>query len=57
MPSELHHEVAGETVGALDDDCARAIGHQPLEHLREAWAIVRGVRAAHRRVMERGDDL
>ena len=42
VAGELHHEIAGEPVGALDNDRPRAIGQQPLEHLREAGPVVTG---------------
>jgi hypothetical protein len=34
-----------------------AVGQKLGEHLREAWAIRDRVRTAHRRVVERGDDV
>ena len=56
MAGELHHEVARETVWALDDDRAPAIGHQPSS-ISDAQPIGHGVRTAHRRIVEGGDDL
>ena len=57
VAGELHHEVTGEAVGALDEDRPRAVAHQLLEHFGEAGSVVDRVRAAHRRVVERLYDL
>jgi hypothetical protein len=57
VASNLHHEVAGEAVRALDDDRARPVGHQAIEHFRKARPVGDVVRAADRRIIERGDDL
>jgi hypothetical protein len=57
MTGKLDHEVAGETVRALDNDCPSPIGQQAFEHLCKAGPITHGVRAAHRRVIERVDHL
>jgi hypothetical protein len=53
----LHHEVAGEAVGALDEDRPGAVAQKPLEHFSEAGAVVDPVRTTHRCVVERLDDL
>jgi hypothetical protein len=50
VAGELHHEVAGEAVGARDDDRA-------LEHLGEPRTVADGIGAADRRVVELADDL
>ena len=35
VAEQLLNEVAGEAIGTLDDDGARAVAQEPLEHLRE----------------------
>jgi hypothetical protein len=57
VTGQLHHQVAREPVRALDDDRARAVGQQGLEHRRKAGTRADRVRAAHRRVVELSDDL
>ena len=52
----LHHDVAGEAVGGLDQDDAHAVALDPLQHGGEARPRVRGVGARDRRVMELLDD-
>ena len=57
MAGELHHEVAGETVWALDNDGPRSIAQKPLQHFHKAGPVGHGVCATHRRIIERVDDL
>src|SRR6266403_944595 len=48
----LHHQVASEPAGRLDDDRPHTVALGPFEHRSEARARVDGISAAHKRVVE-----
>ena len=56
MAGELHREVAGKAIGALDQDRPHAVAGDPVEHRLEAGALVDRVSPRHH-VVELGDDL
>jgi hypothetical protein len=45
VPGLLQDEVAGKPVRRLDDDRARTVAGDMLEHGSKAWACIEGVRA------------
>jgi hypothetical protein len=53
----LHHEIASEPAGRLDDDRPHSVGFDPLEHGGEARARVDGIGTAHGRVVELANEL
>ena len=53
----LHHEIAGEATGRLDDDRADAVAFNLFEHGGKAWPLLDGIGAAHRGIVELADDL
>jgi hypothetical protein len=46
MPGDLHHEIAREAIGTLDDDRPRAVGEQRRKHVGETSTLGDRVRAA-----------
>jgi hypothetical protein len=48
----LHHKIASEATGRLDEDRPYAVAFDPLQHGREASTAIDGIGAAHRRVVE-----
>src|SRR5262249_11917752 len=53
----LHHEIASEAAGSLDDDRPRAVALDPFEHGGEAGARVDGIGTAHGSVVGLADKL
>ena len=51
MPGELHREIAGQAVRALNKDATHPGACDPLKHRLEAGALVDGIRAGQHRVM------
>jgi hypothetical protein len=56
VPGELHREIAGKAVRALDDDRADAVAGDAVEHFLEVWALGYRVAALHRGIVEPVDD-
>ena len=52
MSSELHSQVASESVRALDNDAADAIASNPVEHSLEARPLTNRIGAAHSGVIK-----
>jgi hypothetical protein len=48
VPGELHGEITGEAVGALDDDGADAVARDAVKHVLEARALGHRVAALRR---------
>src|SRR5262249_44534600 len=48
----LHHQIAREAVGGLDDNCADTVALDPLKHGGETGARLNRIRAAYGRVVE-----
>jgi hypothetical protein len=55
VPRELHHEIAGEPVRALDDDRLRAVSQQALKHFDETGTGAHRISAGDRSVVKRLD--
>jgi hypothetical protein len=54
VTDELHRQVAGEAIGAFDDD---PVAGDTIEHCREARALGHRIGTAHHRVVEFADEL
>src|SRR5262249_52395996 len=57
MSGELHGQITGEAVGALNQDDTNPIAGDPLQHSEEARALTDRIGTADRRVIELGRDL
>jgi hypothetical protein len=57
VPGELHRQVAGEAVRALDDDAPNAVGGDAIEHGLEPGAIYYRVGTGDGGVVVLGDQL
>jgi hypothetical protein len=56
VPSLLHHEVAGETVGALDNDGPYAVASDQAQHVGEAGPGVHGIGTRNRSIIKRSNN-
>jgi hypothetical protein len=54
VPNFLHHEIASEATGRLDDDGWHAVALDPFENGGKPGTGVDGIRTAHGRVVEFG---
>src|SRR5262249_2449548 len=52
MTHFLHHEIASEAAGRLDDDGPHTVALNRLEHGGEAGAHIDGISTAHGRIVE-----